>query len=67
MSSKHPGKFSLRLVPSMTPENVDGLVIKFVKEEFAKLKSKNKLSVENLHGGKPWVCVIFLTFSSTKV
>jgi Cys-Gly metallodipeptidase DUG1 len=49
------GKFSLRLVPDMTPDNVDPLVIKFLESEFAKLKSKNKLTVENLHGGKPWV------------
>ncbi|KAG8904868.1 hypothetical protein FRB99_001035 [Tulasnella sp. 403] len=50
-----PGKFSIRLVPNMTPENVDGVVIQFLKDEFAKLGSKNKLEVENLHGGKPWV------------
>lgn len=50
-----PGKFSIRLVPNMTPENVDGIVIKYLKDEFAKLGSKNKLTVENLHGGKPWV------------
>ena len=43
----------------MTPENVDPLVIKFINHEFSKLKSKNKLKVENLHGGKPWVYVGF--------
>lgn len=49
------GKFSIRLVPNMTPENVDGIVIKYLQDQFAKFGSKNKLNVENLHGGKPWV------------
>ncbi|KAF8695794.1 CNDP dipeptidase, partial [Rhizoctonia solani] len=49
------GKFSIRLVPSMTPENVDSLVIQYLESEFAKLNSKSKLTVENLHGGKPYL------------
>ncbi|KAG8965002.1 hypothetical protein FRC00_013778 [Tulasnella sp. 408] len=53
--AKVSGKFSVRLVPNMTPDNVDPLVITYLKAEFAKLNSKNKLEVENLHGGKPWV------------
>ncbi|KAG9044366.1 hypothetical protein FS837_008254 [Tulasnella sp. UAMH 9824] len=53
--AKVSGKFSIRLVPNMTPDNVDPLVITYLKAEFAKLNSKNKLEVENLHGGKPWV------------
>ncbi|KAB5591097.1 Cytosolic nonspecific dipeptidase [Ceratobasidium theobromae] len=53
--AKISGKFSIRLVPDMTPENVDGLVIKYLEAEFAKLGSKNKMTVENLHGGKPYV------------
>ncbi|KAG8928582.1 hypothetical protein FRC01_005707 [Tulasnella sp. 417] len=53
--AKVSGKFSIRLVPNMTPDNVDPLVINYLKAEFAKLNSKNKLEVENLHGGKPWV------------
>ncbi|KAG8684434.1 Cys-Gly metallodipeptidase [Ceratobasidium sp. 394] len=39
----------------MTPEKVDGLVIRYVESEFAKLNSKNKLEIENLHGGKPYL------------
>ena len=27
----------------------------YLLSEFKKLNSKNKLKVENLHGGKPWV------------
>jgi len=53
--AKVSGKFSIRLVPDQTPEKVDPLVEAYLKAEFAKLNTKNKLSLENLHGGKPWV------------
>jgi Cys-Gly metallodipeptidase DUG1 len=43
------------LVPPQTPEAVDPLVITHIENEYAKLKSKNKLTVESLHGGRPWV------------
>ena len=46
---------SKRLVPPQTPERIDPLVISYVTGEFAKLGSKNKLTIESLHGGKPWV------------
>ena len=39
----------------MTPDLVDPIVINYLEGEFSKLNSKNKLKVENLHGGKPWV------------
>jgi len=39
----------------MTPANVDVLVMKYLKEEFAKLGTKSTLSIENLHSGKPWL------------
>ena len=45
----------VRLVPDQTPDAVDPLVIKYVTDEFTKLGSKNKMTIENLHGGKPWV------------
>jgi hypothetical protein len=48
-------KICRRLVPPQTPERVDPLVIAYLESEFAKLNSKNKLTVESLHGGKPWV------------
>lgn len=44
-----------RLVPPQTPEAVDPLVKAHLEKEFSKLQSKNKLTVESLHGGKPWV------------
>ena len=53
--AKVAGKFSIRLVPPQTPDNVDPLVIKYLQDEFAKLGSKNTIVIENLHGGKPWV------------
>lgn len=53
--AKVSGKFSIRLVPNQMPDNVDPLVISYIKSEFKKLNSKNKLSIENLHGGKPWM------------
>ena len=45
----------LRLVPPQTPENVEPLVTSYIESEFAKLNTKSTLTIENLHGGKPWV------------
>ncbi|KAF8749840.1 CNDP dipeptidase [Rhizoctonia solani] len=49
------GKFSLRLVPSMTPEVVDSIVKRYIEYEFGLLNSKCKLTVEALSGGKPYL------------
>lgn len=49
------GKFSIRTVPNMEPEDVDKLVFDYVKKQFAKLNSKNTMSVELMHAGKWWV------------
>lgn len=48
------GKFSIRTVPNMEIEEVNKLVYKYVKEEFAKLKSKNTMDVSLQHAGKWW-------------
>ncbi|KAI0081025.1 Zn-dependent exopeptidase [Panus rudis PR-1116 ss-1] len=48
------GKFSIRLVPPQTPEDVKTKVVTYLEDEFAKLKTKLKLKVELLGGGKPW-------------
>lgn len=53
--AKVSGKFSIRLVPDMVPVDVDRLVTEYVKSTFSQLQSKNKLEVESLHGGKPWM------------
>ncbi|XP_037001553.2 cytosolic non-specific dipeptidase [Artibeus jamaicensis] len=49
------GKFSIRLVPNMTPEAVTEQVTKYLTEKFAELRSPNKFKVYLGHGGKPWV------------
>jgi Cys-Gly metallodipeptidase DUG1 len=49
------GKFSIRTVPNQQPQEVKTIVINYIKEEFAKLKSKNKINVTCDHAGKWWV------------
>ncbi|KAI0881717.1 uncharacterized protein GGS22DRAFT_55341 [Annulohypoxylon maeteangense] len=49
------GKFSIRTVPNMEIEQTNELVYKYVKEQFAKLGSKNSLKVFAQHCGKWWV------------
>lgn len=49
------GKFSIRTVPNMEIEAVNELVFSHVKEQFAKLKSKNTMNVFLQHAGKWWV------------
>ena len=39
----------------MEPGHLTDLVKKYVKSEFAKLKSKNHLTVECISSGKPWL------------
>jgi len=56
--AKVSGKFSIRLVPPQTPEKVNPLVVEYLEAEFAKLNSKNILTIECLHDGKPWVADI---------
>lgn len=48
------GKFSIRTVPNMEIEDVNKLVSKYVKDEFAKLKSKNTMDISLQHAGKWW-------------
>jgi Cys-Gly metallodipeptidase DUG1 len=55
LSQQVIGKFSIRTVPNMEIEDVNKLVYKYVKEEFAKLKSKNTMDVSLQHAGKWWV------------
>ncbi|XP_065746532.1 cytosolic non-specific dipeptidase isoform X2 [Phocoena phocoena] len=49
------GKFSIRLVPDMTPEVVSEQVTSYLTKKFAELHSPNKFKVCLGHGGKPWV------------
>lgn len=52
---KVTGKFSIRLVPDMDPAKVTDAVQKHIEAEFAKLKTKNTMQLEEDHPGKPWV------------
>ena len=49
------GKFSIRTVPNMEPEDVDALVFKHLDSEWKKLGSNNTLKRELMHAGKWWV------------
>jgi acetylornithine deacetylase/succinyl-diaminopimelate desuccinylase-like protein len=49
------GKFSLRLVPDQDPKQVTKIVTAHLENEFSKLNSPNLLTVEMIHGGKPWL------------
>ncbi|XP_073245631.1 cytosolic non-specific dipeptidase-like isoform X1 [Porites lutea] len=49
------GKFSIRLVPNMTPETVKEQVFKYIKELHEKRGSPNTLKVSLHHSGPPWV------------
>jgi len=53
--AKVSGKYSIRLVPNLTPEAVSSICTTFLQSEFEKLGSKNKIQIETLHGGKPWL------------
>jgi len=49
------GKFSIRTVPNMEPQDVDALVFKYLDTVFKKLNSKNTFKASLIHSGKWWV------------
>lgn len=49
------GKFSIRLVPNQTPDQVEKAVIAYINEKWATRKSPNTMRIFSEHGGKPWV------------
>lgn len=49
------GKFSIRTVPDMQPDDVDKLVYAHCDEVFKKLGSKNTMKTSLQHAGKWWV------------
>jgi hypothetical protein len=57
------GKFSIRLVPNLTLEEVTKLVCDYVNAEFAKINTKSKMTVEMVHGGEPWVVSLGLAYN----
>ena len=52
------GKFSLRLVPSQTPEQIEKCVTEYINKLHADSGSKNELELSMGHGGRPWVADI---------
>lgn len=53
--AKVSGKFSIRTVPNMSIEKTNEVVFKYVREQFAKLNTKNTVNVFDHHSGKWWV------------
>ncbi|VDM74904.1 unnamed protein product [Strongylus vulgaris] len=49
------GKFSIRIVPNMTPEIVDKLVLDYLNDLWAKRGSPNRFKATAHHSGMPWV------------
>ena len=49
------GKFSIRIVPNQTPEEIEKLVIKHCESVHKDSGSPNQLKVTMGHGGKPWM------------
>ncbi|XGW33413.1 hypothetical protein V3C99_017660 [Haemonchus contortus] len=49
------GKFSIRIVPNMTPKAVDKLVITHLNSLWAKRHSPNHFNVYPHHSGMPWI------------
>ncbi|PNS14190.1 hypothetical protein CAC42_6703 [Sphaceloma murrayae] len=46
---------SIRLVPNQKADSVGNVLIKFLKDEFAKLESNNRLTVTIDHQAEPWL------------
>lgn len=49
------GKFSIRLVPNMLPDEICKLVTKYIEKLHKESGSPNSIKVSMGHGGKPWV------------
>lgn len=48
------GKFSIRIVPDMTPIEVEKKVVSYLEKQWATRGSPNVMKVSMGHGGKPW-------------
>lgn len=48
------GKFSIRIVPDMTPDEVEKKVEAYLAKQWATRGSPNTMKVSLSHGGKPW-------------
>lgn len=52
--SKVIGKFSIRIVPHMTPDETTEKVIAYINKKWQERSSPNIMNVSMYHGGKPW-------------
>ncbi len=50
-----PGKFSIRIVPNQTPDEVEAKVKSYLEKRWKERGSVNKMKVSMGHGGRPWV------------
>lgn len=48
------GKFSIRIVPNQTPEQIEKYVVDYLQAKWAAHGSPNKLTVTMPHGGQTW-------------
>lgn len=48
------GKFSIRIVPNMTPEEIEKKVLTYLYKKWQVRKSPNVMNVSLCHGGKAW-------------
>ncbi len=49
------GKFSIRIVPNQTPDEIEKLVCNYLKKKWAERGSANNFKVSMGHGGRCWV------------
>jgi len=52
------GKFSLRIVPSQTPDDIEKKVKSYIMDLHKKSGSTNEIDLSMGHGGLPWVADI---------
>lgn len=52
---KVTGKFSIRIVPNMTPESVEKVAVAYLNKMWAKRGSPNDMKASMFHGGRCWV------------
>ena len=60
------GKFSLRIVPDMTPEEVEKKVIAYLEKQWKARESPNKIKVSMCYAGRPWSAIPDHPVRSTK-
>uniref|UniRef100_A0A1S4MXZ6 Peptidase M20 dimerisation domain-containing protein n=1 Tax=Pediculus humanus subsp. corporis TaxID=121224 RepID=A0A1S4MXZ6_PEDHC len=53
--AKVVGKFSIRIVPNQTPEEVEKVVVDYLEKKWKERGSVNKMKAYMYHGGKPWL------------